>query len=179
MKVLLPLAIILAGGLVGFGWAKLVGCPDGGCPLTATPWRGAAFGVLFGTVLAFSTMSPGRDAAPDPASDAVVHIEDVAAFAALIQPGNGKTVLADFYADWCGPCRRFAPVLATFADQHRDTLTVVKVNVDKNRELAAKYGVSGIPAIFLFRDGKMLRQTTGAMSAEALARWASAGEGAG
>ena len=179
MKLLPMLGIILAGGLAGFGWAKLVGCPDGGCPLTATPWRGAAFGVLFGTVLAFSVMPPGGDAAPALESDAVTGIDDAAAFAAVIQPGTGRTVLADFYADWCGPCRRFAPVLATFANQHRDTLTVVKVNVDKNRELAGKYGVAGVPAILLFRDGKVLRQTTGAMSAGELATWARAGEGAG
>jgi len=173
MRILLLVGIVLLGGLAGFGWAKLVGCADGACPLTATPWRGAAFGLVLGLVVGLNAV-PLIGATTDTGtteSDAISHPKDAAEFAALLGPGNGQTVLVDFYADWCGPCRRFAPELARFANAHRDSVNVAKVNVDTNQALAQTYGITTIPAICLFRDGKLVKQTTGAMSSERLAAW--------
>ena len=72
-------------------------------------------------------------------------------------------VLVDFWATWCGPCQMLAPVVAEIAQEREGQLKVGKVNVDESPELAAKFGVMSIPAIFLFRDGKVAAQATGFM----------------
>lgn len=78
---------------------------------------------------------------------------------------NGKTVLVDFWATWCGPCRMIAPVLEEVAKERPD-VTVCKVDVDEERDLALEYGVSSIPTLLVFRDGKIVNQSIGAMPKE-------------
>ena len=78
---------------------------------------------------------------------------------------DGKTVLVDFWATWCGPCRMIAPVLEEVAKERPD-VTVCKVDVDEERELALEYGVSSIPTVLVFRDGKVVNQSIGAMPKE-------------
>lgn len=78
---------------------------------------------------------------------------------------NGKTVLVDFWATWCGPCRMIAPVLEEVAKERPD-VTVCKVDVDEERDLALEYGVSSIPTLLVFRDGKVVNQSIGAMPKE-------------
>ncbi|MBP5284758.1 MAG: thioredoxin [Kiritimatiellae bacterium] len=73
-------------------------------------------------------------------------------------------VLVDFWAEWCGPCRMLAPIVAEIAAEREGTLKVGKVNVDDSPELAAKYGVMSIPALFLFRGGKAVASATGFMT---------------
>ena len=72
-----------------------------------------------------------------------------------------KPVLVDFWAPWCGPCRMLAPILAEIAEEKGNTVKVGKVNVDEEPDLAAKYGISGIPAMLLFKDGKVVGSSVG------------------
>lgn len=77
-------------------------------------------------------------------------------------------VLVDFWAPWCGPCRQVAPHLDRLAEDEADTLKVVKVNVDDEPEIAARYGITGIPTFIVFRDGEPVTQRSGALPYAAL-----------
>lgn len=74
---------------------------------------------------------------------------------------NAKgTVLVDFYATWCGPCKMLAPVLEEFANEHEE-IKVCKLDVDEATPVAIKYGVASIPTLILFKDGEVVKQTLG------------------
>ena len=72
-----------------------------------------------------------------------------------------KTVLIDFYADWCGPCRMVSPIVDKIASEHPEYL-VCKVNVDDEPELANEFEVSSIPTLIVMRDGEIVNQSIGA-----------------
>lgn len=73
---------------------------------------------------------------------------------------SNKTVLLDFYADWCGPCQMVAPVLAEIAEERED-IVVGKINVDEEMQLALKFGVESIPMLAVIKDGKLLSKSVG------------------
>ncbi len=81
---------------------------------------------------------------------------------------NGKLVLVDFWADWCGPCHAIAPVLEELAVDYGDRLTVAKINVDENSARAAEFGVRALPTLILFRDGKPVQSILGVQPKSAL-----------
>ena len=74
---------------------------------------------------------------------------------------ESKTVLLDFWASWCGPCRMVSPIIDEIAKERAD-ISVGKVNVDEQPELAAKFGVMSIPTLIVMKDGKVVNQTAGA-----------------
>lgn len=74
-----------------------------------------------------------------------------------------KTVLVDFWAEWCGPCKMLAPILSEFAEKHPE-IKVGKVNVDECVPLTLEYGISSIPSLILFKDGKKVKMTVGLQS---------------
>lgn len=79
-----------------------------------------------------------------------------------------ETVVVDFWAEWCAPCRALTPVLEKVAGQFNGQLKVVKCNVDDNQEIAIKYGVRGIPNLIFFRNGQIVGQAVGFMDAAQL-----------
>ena len=79
-----------------------------------------------------------------------------------------KLVLVDFWAEWCGPCKQIAPTLEELAEKYSENLSVCKVDVDSNRDLALQYNVRSIPSLMIFKNGEMVDSLIGAVSLEEL-----------
>ena len=80
-------------------------------------------------------------------------------------------VVVDFWAEWCGPCKQIGPSLEELSTEMVGKIKVVKVDVDSNPSAAAALGVRGIPALFLFKDGQVISNKTGAAPKAALKSW--------
>jgi len=89
----------------------------------------------------------------------------------VIEKSFDKPVLVDFWAEWCAPCRMIGPLLEKLAEENTDSWELVKLDTDKNQDIAMKYGVRGIPNVKLFRNGEVINEFTGALPEPAIKEW--------
>ena len=80
-------------------------------------------------------------------------------------------VLVDFWAEWCGPCKQIGPILDEISEEKKESLSILKLNIDDNPKTPQKYNVRGIPTLMLFKDGKLFETKVGSLSKQALIDW--------
>jgi thioredoxin 1 len=95
------------------------------------------------------------------ASDKIVHVTDATFDKEVLK--SEQPVLIDFWAPWCGPCKAIAPTIDEVAGEYSGRLKVVKINVDDNPEVSARYGIRGIPNLLIIKSGQVKEQIVGAV----------------
>ena len=98
----------------------------------------------------------------DVKTELIKHVSDASFDKDVLQ--SQKPVLVDFWAEWCGPCKMFAPVLDDVAKTYEEKLTIAKLDIDANPATPGKYGIRGIPTVILYKAGQVHAQKVGALT---------------
>lgn len=142
---------LLVGGGIGAALGYFGQCTSGTCPLTANWKRGALVGAVLGLVFSFNLGGTSGKTV----SESTAHVKRITEAEFDTEVLKASTpVVVDFYADWCGPCRRLSPMLDKVAGQFVGQVKVVKIDVDHAPGLARQYGIQGIPALKFFKAGQ-------------------------
>ena len=94
-------------------------------------------------------------------SEHIKHITDASFEADVLK--SDKPVLLDFWAEWCGPCKQIAPILEDLAKEYEGKVVIAKIDVDKNQQTSAKFGIRGIPTLILFKNGVEIGKKVGGL----------------
>ena len=128
----------------------------------AIPVNGELVSVTMPRLYTYTGPNPLKIKESAMASELIKHVSDASFEADVLK--TGTTVLVDYWAEWCGPCKMIAPILDEVAGTYQGKLQIAKMNVDENREIPAKFGIRGIPTLMLFKDGQLAATKVGAMS---------------
>ena len=165
---------ILIGGAIGGLMGSRRSCESGTCPLTSNPYTGALYGAVLGFFLISAVFEPTtqRASTEDTAmaattSTLVTEIKNNDEFNQQVLQATVPT-LVDLWASWCAPCRAQMPIVEQLAENAGDKARVVKVNVDEAGDIAEKLGVSSIPTLIVFKNGKEVKRFVGVQSAKDL-----------
>ena len=156
---------LFIGGALGALMGYFGQCTSGTCPLTSTWWRGALYGAALGLMFHFVSGNGGSTTVNESTQN-VKRISE-SQFEAEVA-GSPLPVVVDFYAAWCGPCRKLAPRLDEIAGSFTNRVKFVKVNVDEAQRLAQRYQIEGIPALVFFRNGTVVDRLVGLPPADTL-----------
>ncbi len=155
---------LLVGGGLGALMGRFGQCNSGACPLTANWKRGAVYGSLIGLIFHFASGGVGGAYEPPKNVKAIVEAD----FNSEVTEA-GKPVVLDFFATWCGPCKKLSPRLDKVAGDFGNQIKFVSVNIDQSPSLAARLNVQSIPTLLFFDpSGKVVDTTVGLVSEEEL-----------
>lgn len=90
----------------------------------------------------------------------------MASFGSIIQ--SEIPVLIDFHAEWCGPCKTVSPILKSLKEEMGESIKLIKIDVDKNQEIASKYKIQGVPTLMIFKNGNLMWRQSGVVPIENL-----------
>jgi thioredoxin 1 len=157
---------VLIGGGLGAALGYFGKCSSGNCPLTANWWRGALYGAVLGFLFHSVSGRNGSDSAEPTRNVKLIREQQ---FGTEVAQATGPVVV-DFFATWCGPCKRLSPMLDILAGPLTNRVKFLKVDVDQSANLAKQFEVEGVPTLIFFKDGKVLDKMVGLPTAEALKR---------
>lgn len=166
-------AVALGAGLGGM-LGSTRSCETGGCPLTATPRRGALWGGFIGLMFAASLVQGGAGRAVSEVAEAggadtpIVEVVTMEQYEREVLGVEGP-VAVYFHAPWCAACRKFGPEFGALARERADTALFAKIDTDTLTDLARDLNVMYLPTTVVFRDGREARRFVGAVSTERIA----------
>ena len=100
-----------------------------------------------------------------------IEISDKSFSEKVIKASKGHIVVVDFWAAWCGPCKMLGPIMEKMAAKYKGKITVAKINVEENKEMAEAYEVAGIPTVKMFKNGKIIDEFVGYLPENMVDKW--------